>query len=541
MKKSPNATITSEEDMDVGQSTIPEPTAVLTERKRVSMRMPPPKSQSPIKTFLKSPARRHPSLGPASSPTRGSIVSPVRVRPQPPVVRRLDFSTDDLGGHSSQRLGHSPPKKMLRRTSITQSPATKNMHDVGHVPGPLKPAFHSYEETQEYMQENRAFDLDSSHEYDDYQPMNHDDQDVGSPERQKTETPPELTPPRPSKKRGRPSLKKSAKHNKAGPPKMPIDSTTPAEEYVAKEKLLVVEEEYEQDEPEEERPAKMQRGSQKPNNSPKIRQKAPLKTKPKSSVKRQESPPKDSSPVQIQHGPPRPRQKGLCILRREPPGLGTFATTRSGRASVKPVAYWKNESVVYGEDETADGDESFLLPTLKEVIRVEDVEERKSRNGKKRAPKARKREEEHEEEEEEISELWESEPGRIYGNIRTWNPEDPVGAESSEREDEIAFSNAAIMTREIPGSTVKFAKTLTLPFFGSGMVDLPPGASKKLKNSRRMQMIFFMHYGRVNVTVNDTSFRIGKGGMWQVPRGEVLHRFQLGSKHCANFHTRQFL
>jgi centromere protein C len=51
------------------------------------------------------------------------------------------------------------------------------------------------------------------------------------------------------------------------------------------------------------------------------------------------------------------------------------------------------------------------------------------------------------------------------------------------------------------------------------MVDLPPGAVKKPKNSRKMQMVFFVFYGRVEVTVNDTTFRIGKGGMWQVPRG----------------------
>jgi centromere protein C len=54
------------------------------------------------------------------------------------------------------------------------------------------------------------------------------------------------------------------------------------------------------------------------------------------------------------------------------------------------------------------------------------------------------------------------------------------------------------------------------------MVDLPPGAVKKPKNSRKMQMVFFVYYGRVQVTVNDNVFRIGKGGMWQVPRGNLL-------------------
>lgn len=57
------------------------------------------------------------------------------------------------------------------------------------------------------------------------------------------------------------------------------------------------------------------------------------------------------------------------------------------------------------------------------------------------------------------------------------------------------------------------------------MVDLPPGGVKRLKNSRKMQMVFFIHYGRVMVKVGNTNFSIGKGGMWQVPRGESISCF----------------
>ena len=76
--------------------------------------------------------------------------------------------------------------------------------------------------------------------------------------------------------------------------------------------------------------------------------------------------------------------------------------------------------------------------------------------------------------------------------------------------------------RDIQGATFKFAKTLTLPFFGSGMVHLPPGGEKRVKNSRKMQMVFFVYYGRVTVNVGTptTTFSIGKGGQWQVPRGK---------------------
>ena len=77
--------------------------------------------------------------------------------------------------------------------------------------------------------------------------------------------------------------------------------------------------------------------------------------------------------------------------------------------------------------------------------------------------------------------------------------------------------------RDIAGADFKFAKTLTLDFFGAGMVDLPPGGIKRIKNSRKMQMVFFVFYGRVTVNVGTppTRFSIGKGGQFQVPRGKL--------------------
>jgi centromere protein C len=64
-----------------------------------------------------------------------------------------------------------------------------------------------------------------------------------------------------------------------------------------------------------------------------------------------------------------------------------------------------------------------------------------------------------------------------------------------------------------------FAKLQTLPFFGTGIVEIPAGGYKRSKNSRRMQMVFFVHTGKVDVMVNDTEFTITKGGCWHVPRG----------------------
>ena len=68
---------------------------------------------------------------------------------------------------------------------------------------------------------------------------------------------------------------------------------------------------------------------------------------------------------------------------------------------------------------------------------------------------------------------------------------------------------------------------LSLPFFGSGMVNIPPGGEKRVKNSGRMQLVFFVFRGRVTVDVAGMAFGIGQGGMWQVPRGEFYSFYVL--------------
>lgn len=93
--------------------------------------------------------------------------------------------------------------------------------------------------------------------------------------------------------------------------------------------------------------------------------------------------------------------------------------------------------------------------------------------------------------------------------------------------------------RDISGADFKFAKTLTLDFFGSGMVDLPPGGAKRVKNSRKMQMVFFVFYGRVEVSMGTPlkTFSIGKGGQWQVPRGKLFRSLSLFITACM-FHSK---
>ena len=215
--------------------------------------------------------------------------------------------------------------------------------------------------------------------------------------------------------------------------------------------------------------------------------------------------------------------------------------TRSGRHSIKPLASWRGERFVFG-DRTTDS-----LPGIKEIVRVDEVVEERPKQ-KYRYKKSQSRTKSHLdelEEDDEEKDDWERESGIMNANVMDWDPstgkynEENTWEQGSislgrpyllspalaNHEIEVAYSFEAVEMRDISGADFKFAKTLTLDFFGSGMVDLPPGGAKRVKNSRKMQMVFFVFYGRVEVSMGAPlkSFSIGKGGQWQVPRGKLLH------------------
>lgn len=86
---------------------------------------------------------------------------------------------------------------------------------------------------------------------------------------------------------------------------------------------------------------------------------------------------------------------------------------------------------------------------------------------------------------------------------------------------DIAYAPSGIETRDTKDSSFRFAKLLSSPFLGSGIVELPPGGVKKPKNSKRMHMLFYVCRGRIQVDVSGVQFSAGKGCVFQVPRGII--------------------
>lgn len=240
--------------------------------------------------------------------------------------------------------------------------------------------------------------------------------------------------------------------------------------------------------------------------------------------------------------------KSLYILRRETPADDGITHTRSGRISVKPLAYWRNERCIYGGSpggpNIQDG-ARFPLNSIKEIIRTEEVNAMPAKKPRKKSAQPRSRKSTNDKDSENASDSdnmpvdadadpWENEIGTFRGLVSVWDADEQAPLEQEEEID-LAYAPAAIDTREVKsstfddGPTFRFAKLLSTKFFGTGIVEIPPGGIKRPKNSRKMHMSFFVFEGRVTVQVGpvggeDTGstsrFSIGKGGFWQVPRGK---------------------
>ena len=265
------------------------------------------------------------------------------------------------------------------------------------------------------------------------------------------------------------------------------------------------------------------------------------------------------------------QQKSLYILRRETPADDSAVHTRSGRVSVKPLAYWRNERCVYGGSpggaSLSEG-ARFPLNSIKEIIRTEEVDKSRSRSpskgrrkGKKGKGKSRAGTVENDVDSDSDSDVdgtwidpdaeeWEAKSGIYRGDVSVWDNDQQAPLDALE-EVELAYAPASIQTKEVESMhpdqrTFKFAKLLSTGFFGSGIVELAPGNLKRSKNSRKMHMTFFVAKGRVTVEVGSlggelSRFSIGKGGFWQVPRGgSTMSSFlRPGSAKVLtyNFHT----
>ena len=240
------------------------------------------------------------------------------------------------------------------------------------------------------------------------------------------------------------------------------------------------------------------------------------------------------------------KARSLHVLKREKPA--DSATTRSGRRVVKPLASWKNEKCLFGDEGISEG-RWIPCSTMTGVLRAEesDSEYKKSKKGRGRASKKSKTKSAESDDDDEDVDAWEQEGGVLHGYIRKWDAEVQAGVDEEEvlgklclhfgsriwhtltLDVDIAYAPSGIETKDVKDSTFRFAKLLSSPFLGSGIVELPPGGVKRPKNSKKMHMVFYVCQGRVQIDISGVQFSAGKGCVFQVPRGEFHKTVPFGS------------
>ncbi|KAJ1338260.1 centromere protein C [Microdochium nivale] len=521
----------SGQEMELDNEDEPGPATI---RRGAQQRPSLPRARSPLKTNLLSPAKHSARLNPSSSPTRGDVYHLPRAKPLETVNRLLNFG-------ASKNAKHSPePRPKVNGSGSQQSPFTRPPTKSGA--GLNGRTLTDDEDESEVEEEEQPDDLPA---------MGDDDVDLGTymgddePAEQSEEEEPEEEaeeeaevepeeeieeepeePPvvttskarKPSAKSARPEARERAPVEEVVKPTKPRGRPPKVAKNV-EPKVTSPKRSRKDREPVEERS-----GSEEDAPDAKRTKTSPVPKAPKGKPgrKRKSSGVGVESPA-VQRGPPLPKARGLVSIRRE--GPNSMLTTRSGRHSFKPLNWWQGDQRELETEEYTDiKGQKFVLNSTKSVVRYEneDKEQPSRRRGGRagRGGKAVSRRSETAIE----REPWETSSGRIVGECLYWYPEyetnpplddDPVEV----MEEELAISEPAIQLKDIKDATFKFAKTLTLPFFGSGIVDLPPGSEKRSKNSRKMQMVFFVHRGTVDVIVATNEFTITEGGQFFVPRG----------------------
>ncbi|KAJ6783093.1 hypothetical protein PWT90_08619 [Aphanocladium album] len=204
----------------------------------------------------------------------------------------------------------------------------------------------------------------------------------------------------------------------------------------------------------------------------------------------------------LQRGPPMPKSRGLVSMRRD----ATAAVEDRRRGN--DADWWAD---IQGNDGAYNSE-----PPRGQRLGSQTVANQR------RGPAAARADDEEELEE------WEIEPGTVTGEVVIWEPDhetNPPGPDDPVQvtDERVAIAADAVEWWPIKESEVRYAKPLAMPFIGAGLVDLPPGSEKRPKNSRKMHMVFFVHYGKVTVSINELQFRVSSGGMWFVPRGNYYN------------------
>lgn len=222
-------------------------------------------------------------------------------------------------------------------------------------------------------------------------------------------------------------------------------------------------------------------------------------------------------------------------------------TRRGKRLRVKPLAFWRGEKLVYGRGgrrRSIGGTLGLSLPEVKEIIHVDVEEDKPKRRYNRKQPGAKpgRRRVKHEDD--------------SYDDDRQQDPaadpeddfeaEEVVSAEVHSLDEPevrdrqtIAYPLTAYSPRAVVDQGIFFQRTLKdKDFFAAGLLDLPPGAAKTRRSSKRNLMFFCVYQGYVEVDVSENVFRLRRGAQFMVPRGNDYEIRNVGANNARLFFSQ---
>lgn len=423
--------------------------------------------RSPAKTNLNSPALRIPSTQKREIP-----LSPIRMDWSDGVARRLDFSATVAADDGSE-ISEKPSPLVIKNTKRGQLMQQKK---------------------QKTFSLTNNFDDSESDLQNDVQDFVYDDvqESDNSSKHETEESIEELNNNLNRKYKKESSVRKNAGNNALSLKKRKIKHA------VSKSKKVLPE--YSP----EKHSSSSYISAESPNISPRIETK---NKSDKKKVRRVPSPEYLSQPTLSPH---------------------VNGTRRSSRTRVAPLAYWRNERIVYELGERRKSGPA--MPKIKEIIRVDPINiptrskgttRTKNTSYKKKIVKS----------ESASSDEWE-EKVDVECEVINWHDKKPIVKR-------IAYPASSYAPKDVANAIIKFQKTFDeAPFFATGVMDLPRGGEKATKPSKHNVMTFVILEGAVEATVHQTSFRLKRGSHFIVPRGNYYSIRNIANKVSRLFFTQ---
>ncbi|KAJ3020218.1 UNVERIFIED_CONTAM: hypothetical protein HDU68_010303 [Siphonaria sp. JEL0065] len=194
---------------------------------------------------------------------------------------------------------------------------------------------------------------------------------------------------------------------------------------------------------------------------------------------------------------------------------------RGKRTRLAPVDYWRGEKIVYEMNRESMGAET-LVPVATKILRAAPEEDhalskhRKKSASKSSVPVVKK---------EKVAPLE--------------TPEFPVlNFQTGEVETQRLVYTEDMYNPQVvgQGSSFMFQRTFSVgTFCGSGMMVLPKGSEKPNKSSGPTVLIVYVLSGKLKVTIHKSSFEVGEGSQFMIPRGNQYSMKNTGSTEVRLF------